>query len=188
MIESTPFRNEQIYPSGLPSAEQLDYQALDRRHLSQIRVGYVIFSVILLIGLLVMLTGSGKLLDLYYFLGSVGAWLLFCLLLLFVYARLVYRRRKYALRQNDISYRSGVLITRLITIPFNRIQHCDISRGLADQFFDLSKLNIYTAGGSASDITIPGLPEDEAARLKAFILKKTSADGQHSSPRHDEEE
>ncbi len=170
---SMMFSNDQIFPDDLPSTTTLDFQSLDRRNLTQIRINTFIFCILLFIGLLVLLTGSGNLLDLKVFLSSMSGWLLFSILLL-IYAGMVYRRRKYALRQKDINYKSGVLITRLITIPFNRIQHCDISRGLMDQYFDLSKLNIYTAGGASSDITIPGLSMEEADRLKSFILSKTS--------------
>ena len=167
------FENNQIFPISLPSTTELDYQQLDRKNLTQLRVAYFLFSIIIFIGVLFILTASKKLLDWKYFLGSMLGLVLFTALT-FLYAKMIYKRRKYALRQKDISYKSGVLISKMVTIPFNRIQHCDISRGLMDQYFDLSKLNIYTAGGASSDITIPGLPLDVADRLKSFILKKTS--------------
>jgi membrane protein YdbS with pleckstrin-like domain len=37
----------------------------------------------------------------------------------------------------------------------------------------LSQVNVYTAGGSGSDISIPGLTEQEAERISAFIIGKT---------------
>ncbi len=164
------FQNEQIYPEGLPAAHELDYESLDPKHLTQIRLGFMLFLVVILVGLLVFLATSGKLFSIRYLAGGLASWLVIGILLLLVWARLVYKRRSFAVRRHDISFRSGVLITRLITIPFHRIQHCDISRSLTDQFFDLSKLNIYTAGGSSSDITIPGLSMESADKLKTYIL------------------
>jgi len=168
------FSNDQIYPDGLPAAHELDYEGLDRRHLTQLRIGFVILALVMLIVLLISLATSGGLFKIKYFAGGLGIWLVLSILLLLC-ARLVYKRRSFAVRRHDISYKSGVPITRLITIPFHRIQHCDISRSLTDQYFDLSKLNIYTAGGSSSDITIPGLSMEAADKLKAYILS-TSTD------------
>jgi len=37
-------------------------------------------------------------------------------------------------------------------------------------------LNVYTAGGNGSDLTIPGLLPNTAQRLKTFIIKKTAID------------
>ena len=43
--------------------------------------------------------------------------------------------------------------------------------------FDLHTLQVFTAGGSNSDLSIPGLKADTAARIKEFIIKKTAAEG-----------
>jgi hypothetical protein len=80
----------------------------------------------------------------------------------------------YALRMHDILYKSGWLYKKQIAIPFNRIQHVDIRQGLFERAFGLSKLNVYTAGGQGSDITIPGLLDDDARKLKEYILRETT--------------
>ncbi|MDX1479761.1 MAG: PH domain-containing protein, partial [Saprospiraceae bacterium] len=68
------------------------------------------------------------------------------------------------------------LYKRQTTIPFTRIQHVDVRQGVLERSYDLGKLNIYTAGGQGSDLSIPGLRFDEAQRLKAFILGKVTED------------
>jgi membrane protein YdbS with pleckstrin-like domain len=40
--------------------------------------------------------------------------------------------------------------------------------------FDLSSIKIFTAGGNASDLAIPGLSVPDAQKLKAFISEKIS--------------
>lgn len=79
----------------------------------------------------------------------------------------------YAVREKDISFRSGWLWRNMTTIPFNRVQHCDLKQGILDRRFGLSKLTIYTAGGQSTDLMIPGLLPETAERLKAFILQST---------------
>lgn len=85
-----------------------------------------------------------------------------------------YRKRSYALRDKDLTYKKGWLFYSTTTVPFNRIQHTEASQGPLERRFDLSKLNIYTAGGSTSDLSIPGLKEEEAQQLRDFISKKVA--------------
>jgi membrane protein YdbS with pleckstrin-like domain len=79
----------------------------------------------------------------------------------------------YAVREKDISFKSGWLWRNMTTVPFNRVQHCDIKQGLIDRRFGLSRLTIYTAGGESTDLHIPGLLPETSERLKAYILKST---------------
>ena len=73
-------------------------------------------------------------------------------------------------------YKQGYLWRSNTVIPFNRIQHAEVTQGPIERMFELSVLRVFTAGGSASDIAIPGIRPDEAHRIKEFILSKTAAD------------
>lgn len=84
--------------------------------------------------------------------------------------------KAFALREKDIIYKSGWLWRHMVTAPFNRVQHIQIDQGILERQFNLSKLKIFTAGGSSSDITIPGLRPEQSARLKQFIVAKTALD------------
>jgi len=42
------------------------------------------------------------------------------------------------------------------------------------KIFKLSSVKVYTAGGSSSDLSVPGLTVSDAQKLKAFISKKIS--------------
>lgn len=79
----------------------------------------------------------------------------------------------YAIREKDITYQTGWLWKSMTTIPFNRVQHCDIKQGILDRQFGLARLTIYTAGGQHTEILIPGLSPDTAEKLKTFILHGT---------------
>ena len=91
-----------------------------------------------------------------------------------------FRQKGYAVRDRDISYKTGLLNRKTTTIPFNRVQHCDIKQGIISRYFGLSKLNVYTAGGAKSDLSIPGLTLEKGQKLMDFVLQKTLD--------HDEEE
>lgn len=80
----------------------------------------------------------------------------------------------FALREKDIIYRSGYLFQKTIVIPFNRMQHSSIQQSFLDKIFGISSLKIYTAGGSGSDMNIPGLLPDEAKKLNDGLALKVS--------------
>lgn len=85
-----------------------------------------------------------------------------------------FSRRAYALRERDLTYRKGWIFTSMTTVPFNRIQHTEVSQGPLERKFALCTLNIYTAGGSTSDLSVPGLEADEAARLRDYVARKAA--------------
>ena len=68
-----------------------------------------------------------------------------------------FSKRKYALRDKDISYKSGVFVKTITTVPFSRIQHVEIDQGPISRFLGLSSLTVFTAGDSSSDLEISGI-------------------------------
>ena len=83
-------------------------------------------------------------------------------------------KKGYLLREHDVSYRSGLLFYKLTTIPFNRIQHVEVSQNIVEKVIGLSRVKIFTAGGSVSDLSIPGLLPDKAHQIESFLLSKVS--------------
>ena len=94
----------------------------------------------------------------------------------FIMLYLGFKRKKYALRERDILYMTGLLWRSNTVIPFNRIQHAEVTQGPIERMFDLSVLRIFTAGGSSSDMSIPGLRPKAANDIKEYILGKTATD------------
>jgi uncharacterized protein len=71
----------------------------------------------------------------------------------------------YAERDNDLLVRHGLLIRRLSIVPYARMQYVDVTAGPLERAFQLATVQLHTAA-AASDARIPGLPPDEAARLR----------------------
>ncbi len=84
-------------------------------------------------------------------------------------------RRGYALRKHDIAYKSGVLVSTITTIPFDRIQHVETSRGPLDRHYGTSTLKLFTAGGSKGDLNIDGMDMDIAEHVRGFLLNRIDA-------------
>ncbi len=80
-----------------------------------------------------------------------------------------FSRRKYVLRDKDVTYKSGVFIKKITTVPFSRIQHVEISEAPLSRLFKLAALNVFTAGDSSNDLVIKGIKKEEALKIKEFI-------------------
>ncbi|MFT4537256.1 MAG: membrane protein YdbS with pleckstrin-like domain [Saprospiraceae bacterium] len=169
------FLNNQVYPYELPSIRDIQYQSLEKEYLN----AEIISQGILWLILLIVAFGTSFIHEedapqwVKYILSTIVG-----LLAIFSFAMtyLGFKYKKYALRERDIIYSSGVLWRSNVVIPFNRVQHAEVSQGPLDRLFNLSSLKIYTAGGSSSDLAIPGLQPSEAERIKYFILNRTASD------------
>jgi membrane protein YdbS with pleckstrin-like domain len=71
----------------------------------------------------------------------------------------------YAEREDDLLVRRGVMFRRLSVIPYGRMQFVDVTSGPIERSFGLATVRMHTAA-AASDARIPGLPAQEAARLR----------------------
>lgn len=163
------FENPIIDFKDLPQTELIEFEPLPERYLNYRRLT---FSILLLV-LSAMWIGpliAGELMGVAI---SGGVWLAIALLI-FLFEKKRYNQKGLALREHDITYKEGVFFQKTVTIPFNRIQHSETSRGPIERKFKLSTLKIFTAGGSQSDLSISGLDPDRAQELKDFIAKSVA--------------
>lgn len=173
------FSNIQVAIDELPKVESLVLQPLERRYRKVLIILRVIFVLVLFLLFSLFYFGviteplPGSLNTILFY----GLPVLFLLIVVWSFVSVIKRfdNMHYALRERDIVYKSGWLWKQMTTAPFNRVQHVSIDQGPIERQFNLSKLKIFTAGGGASDLTIPGLDPTTANDLKEFIVKKTLA-------------
>lgn len=166
------FSNQQIDTGTLPKAAELELQRLPMEHrrevLTQSLITVAIFCLLSLVPLVTPL--HDKIGGFAYFpLGLV-------LLLggLFTSLALVrYRHKGYALREHDIAFRTGLIWRKTTILPFDRVQHAEVTQGPLQRRFGVSTLKFFTAGGSSVDLKIEGLLADEAERLRAAVLARS---------------
>jgi uncharacterized protein len=71
----------------------------------------------------------------------------------------------YAEREDDLYIRHGVMFRKLVTVPYGRMQYVDVHAGPLDQLLGIANVHLHTASPGTSAV-IPGLPAQEAARLR----------------------
>lgn len=163
------FENPQIELEQLPSLGEVAWQALDRRYLRLLLLTTGIVFTLIALGLIVLAISV----PMWVFWLALTAWALFLgVVILFVFKGFEYK--KFALRRRDVIYQSGWIFRHTITVPFSRIQHVEIKEGALERLFGLGTVQVFTAGGSGSDLGIPGLPADYAHRIKEYISGKVA--------------
>ncbi len=158
-------QNLEIEPTELPQIEEVKFNGLEKDYLWMRLLGWGIFFLVSA-GVLTFITISTEAKMWMLF----TPWLVLLVLIFFVEIR-GFGIKGYALREKDITYKSGLIFFHMTSIPFNRIQHCEVSQGPLARLFDLASVKVYTAGGSSSDLSISGLTKERAQKLRDFITK-----------------
>lgn len=165
------FSNVLIDTKILPKHEEVIFTKLHPKYIFvlAINVGILILSLILAILLFLYFKPdalSGRL----FFL--IGFAFFILLLIIVLFSAISFKKKGFAFREHDVLYRQGILATNTIIIPYNRIQHVALHEGLVAAFFGLAKIEIFTAGGSSSDIQIPGIEKEQAENIKQLLMVK----------------
>ncbi|HSI92689.1 MAG TPA: PH domain-containing protein [Jiangellaceae bacterium] len=71
----------------------------------------------------------------------------------------------YSERDDDLLVKHGVLFRKLSVVPYGRMQFVDVNSGPLERRVGIATVQLHTAS-PATDARIPGLPPDEAARLR----------------------
>ncbi|MDI1255829.1 MAG: PH domain-containing protein [Flavobacterium sp.] len=170
------FNNETIDTSSLPKFEEVQFTNLHPSYWKVTLINILIVFIVLFTALgLVMyfdVTQNNEMLGAsdykYEKIGGLGV--LFLVVLFF--ARLGFKKKSFAFRTHDVLYRHGVIATNTIVIPYNRVQHVALHEGVFSRIFGLAKIEIFTAGGSSSDIEIPGIAKEQAENIKQLLMGK----------------
>lgn len=167
------FTNSVLLPGNLPEIITEDFNRLDKRYLKIIFIRIAIFALLLSGGFTAFLYLSDETIPVLILAAAI---VVIAVLILFtvVISVMGFPKKGYLLRERDISYKTGLIYYKQISVTFNRIQHVEVSQGILGKLFGLSSVKIFTAGGSASDLSIPGLLTADAQKLKAFISDKIS--------------
>ena len=103
-------------------------------------------------------------------------WLVLAAVVVTAVIRLVFAPRRvraigWVLREDDLVVRRGILLSRLVAVPYGRMQLVDVNRGPVARLLGLAELRLVTAAAT-SDVTLPGLPEAEATELRDALVAR----------------
>ncbi len=116
-----------------------------------------------------------KMFDTVTIAGFLGIGLLFllgALIFAFIVAKLQYHFYRYELTEEGFRKELGVIFKKYVTIPYDRIQNVNISRGILDRILGLSGLSIQTAGTGLAEGKLPGLSREAAEQLRNELIHR----------------
>jgi uncharacterized protein len=165
------FTNETIDTKQLPKFEDVELTALHPKYLTVVIINSLLFITILVVGYFALLFFDSKDITTKFSiqLGIATAIVSICILL---YSIISFKKKAFAFRNHDVIFRSGVIATNTMVIPYNRVQHVALHETFISRFFGLAEVEIFTAGGSSSDIEIPGIAKEEAENIKQLLMGK----------------
>src|SRR5690606_12725178 len=161
---------ETINTKNLPRFETVAFTPLHRLYWRVILISYAIFFGILAIAIVsLLLVVEDKIHN-----APIVAAVIYVLLaaLSLTLARVGFKKTGFAFRTHDVLFRSGIISTSTIVIPYNRVQHVSLHEGWISRIFGLAKIEVFTAGGDASDIKIPGIEKSQAEDIKQLLMGK----------------
>ena len=170
------FENIQIDVDELPDVGVLDLQPLESNYKYVRLIGWAIFALIVIVVITIVLTNVTSPEAMKWILMTAVPVLSLLVILSFVSSYFGFFQMAFALRSKDILFKKGLIFRKITIIPFNRIQHCEVNHGPVDRMFNLASLKVFTAGGEASDLEIPGLTESRAQMIKDYIIGKAGLD------------
>jgi len=163
------FTNETIDTSQLPKYEEVEFSVLHPNYWKVILISLALFF---------LTAGSGLGFALYFndklavFIAELGIAYVVLVFIVLFFSRLGFKKKGFAFRNHDVLFRHGIIATNTLVIPYNRVQHVALHEGLLSRFFGLAKIEIFTAGGSSSDIQIPGIAKEQAENIKQLLMGK----------------
>lgn len=165
------FLNSQLPVGDLPKVEQTTLEPIERSYLRVLRWEWLIGSLLLGILAGLMLHLAKPLQHPLTISLIAGGWTLLVVTWLLLQEK-SFSSKAYAIREHDVIYRSGWIIQKTHTCPFNRIQHSAVTIGPLEKQYGLASLVLYTAGSNEADVRIRGLKEEIAWELKEWITQK----------------
>lgn len=172
MQETVDFTNDSVSNTELPQLSHLKFELLSPAYTQANR--YInLFSTLFLVGLLFIIQ-----LQSFYPLSpeatNIFRYIIWAVAFIgslsLIYTIFADKQKFYALRQQDLSYKSGLVFRKTVSQPVLRIQHVELKRGPIDRKIGLAKLQVFSAGGALHTFEIPGLPLEKAETIRQFIL------------------
>lgn len=146
---------------------KLDPRAVTLWRLSALRSG-AIFAVVA--------AGAGMVLDTGLRAGFLAAPVIIAALIAAVLIPpMRYKAWAFALRDDHLYLRHGILFRTTSLVPYARIQHVDTRHGPIDRWLGLATLVVFTAGTRGAIVTIPALAGDDAEQLRDHLAALSGA-------------
>lgn len=167
--------NKQLNVDNIDRIDQLNYEPLERKYIKVQILGAIFFYIILMaLPWLILLADDFShrtilLVVLEFLTLIIGVIHISLLPKAFTY-------KGFAIREHDITYRSGIFFPSVVTIPFCKIQQVSIQQNPISRIFNLYSVDVVNGAQMLAETSIPGLTEKKANEIKALLTERVKMD------------
>ena len=163
--------NRQWHPDNIDRVEELSYVPLEK---SYIKVHAVMTACawlgLMLLPLFMLLTDEFGGRDLIVICAETA--MLAAALVNLVMLPKAYAYKGYAVREHDITWRSGIIFPKTVTIPFCKVQQVSIRQNPVSRMFGLYAVDIVNGAQMLAETVIPGLTREKAEEIKSLLIER----------------
>lgn len=164
--------NSQISLQGIDPVESLTFSPLERRYLKVLTIKTIIAYVFFMALTPLILLADTLPWRIPAMAAAIAVLAVAMAANLSVLPR-AFTRKGYAIREHDITYRSGLFFPRVTTIPFGKVQQVSIRQNIFTRPLGLYAVDIVNGAQTLDGVVIPGLGQEEAEAIKSLVTEKT---------------
>ena len=165
------FTNYPIDIAQLPKFEEVQLKGLNTKYITVLLFNFSLLLILVIGGFSTLFYFNQDAFSNTIWIAIVVGIILF-LVGLVVFTKFSFKKKGYAFREHDAIYKSGLISETTTIIPFNRVQHVALHQGFISRKLGLASIELFTAGGSSSDLEIPGLLLADAQLIKNLVSQK----------------
>ena len=165
------FTNNPIDITQLPKFEEVQLKGLNPKYITVLLFNFSLLLILVIGGFSALFYFKQEAFSNTVWMAILVGIVLF-LAGLVVFTKFSFQKKGYAFREHDAIYKSGLISETTTIIPFNRVQHVALHQGFISRKLGLASIELFTAGGSSSDLEIPGLLLADAQLIKNLVSQK----------------
>ena len=165
------FTNNPIDINQLPKFEEVQLKGLNPKYITVLLFNFSLLLILVIGGFSTLFYFKQEAFSNTIWIAIVVGIVLF-LVGLVVFTKFSFQKKGYVFREHDAIYKSGLISETTTIIPFNRVQHVALHQGFISRKLGLASIELFTAGGSSSDLEIPGLLLADAQIIKNLVSQK----------------
>lgn len=165
------FTNNPIDITQLPKFEEVQLKGLNPKYIMVLLFNFLLLLILVIGGFSALFYFKQDAFSNTIWIAILVGLVLF-LAGLVMFTKFSFHKKGYAFREHDAIYKSGLISETTTIIPFNRVQHVALHQGFISRKLGLASVELFTAGGSSSDLEIPGLLLADAQLIKNLVSQK----------------
>ena len=173
------YNNPHIPIAAIPQFQEIPLQRVEPDYKKVLYFNWsIVFAIV--VGILVAVFILNKELHVWWPITLAVLVVLLGMVLTVASIEIGFKKKSWAVRDKDILFKNGWLFQSTHIIPFTKVQHCILKTGPISRRYKLASLRFMTAASHERDISINGLSQTDAEKIKGWIMEKNIEHGREA--------